>query len=711
MFDRASAGSVSLSASSGRGPTPRYWAYLSYSHRDARQAERLHRALETYRIPKALVGRVTAAGPTPKHLTPIFRDRDELSAASDLSSEIEGALAASRHLVVVCSPAAAASRWTDLEIATFKRLHPDRPIFAVIVAGEPFASSLPGREAEECFPPALRHRFDARGRMTKERAEPIAADLRPKGDGRRLAKLKLVAGVLGLALDELARREAGRRQQRLAWLAAASVAGMMVTSALAVSAVIARNEARAQRTEAEGLIEFMLTDLRKKLEPVGRLDALDSVGARALTYYQRQDAGRLSGDALGLRARALLLIGEIASLRGDMPGAQRRFAETAGSTAELLRRDPDNTKRLFDHAQSVYWLGYTAWQRGEAKAAERQFTTYRVLAEKMVRLEPNRPEWQTELGYAHNNLGTLLIDTGRPLEAAKVFQTALALKQQALKAAPDDRDRIRAVGQSYGWLASSTEQAGDIAGALGFRASERRLYERLLVVDPRDADALQALLTNRSVTSRLLLWQGRVNAAVTEARDAVTIAADLEQREPANIARTDFLVASRLRLADISVAAGLRGGGEEIALALETARRAATRDPANLRIARDLWEAELLRAELLLPHQPVEAVALASRQRPLLQEALAKDPRNRSMKWLLARNWLIECQASPSGDPSQSACRNVVATLADLAPTDPEIAVLRLLALSHAGDPHADVVKRQLNRLGFRHPQYLRLLS
>ena len=65
-----------------------------------------------------------------------------------------------------------------------------------------------------------------------------------------------------------------------------------------------------QRREAEGLVGFMLGDLKDKLEPIGRLDALDAVGSRALDYYQRQDRGALSDEALAQRARALTLIGE-----------------------------------------------------------------------------------------------------------------------------------------------------------------------------------------------------------------------------------------------------------------------------------------------------------------------------------------------------------------------------------------------------------------
>src|SRR5687768_857960 len=93
----------------------RYRAFLSYSHKDAAAAGRLHRRLETYRVPKRLVGAATPRGPVPERLTPIFRDRDELPAATNLSEEVRAALADSAALIILCSPDAASSRWVAEE--------------------------------------------------------------------------------------------------------------------------------------------------------------------------------------------------------------------------------------------------------------------------------------------------------------------------------------------------------------------------------------------------------------------------------------------------------------------------------------------------------------------------------------------------------------------------------------------------------------------
>ena len=240
-------------------------AFLSYSHKDAAIADWLHEELEEFRVPPRLVGKLTDQGPVPKRLAPIFRDRHELAARHDLGEEIEEAIAGSRFLIVLCSPAAAKSRWIDEEIACFKRLHREDRILAAIVDGEPFASDMPGREDEECFPPALRVRFDSRGRPTAQRAEPIAADLREDGDGRKD----------GAAQDR--RRNARRRARRSGAARGAAPAppalcdhrGVGRRNAVhqraAYTAIDARDEARDQRREAEGLIGFMLGDLREKL--------------------------------------------------------------------------------------------------------------------------------------------------------------------------------------------------------------------------------------------------------------------------------------------------------------------------------------------------------------------------------------------------------------------------------------------------------------
>ncbi len=188
----------------------KYRAFISYSHRDEKWAAWLHSALETYRVPKALVGQTTQFGVVPARLAPIFRDRDELASATDLGQLLTQALRDSACQIVICSPAAALSRWVTEEVLTFKRLGRSDRVLCLIVDGEPYTGA-----ADEAFPKAVRFKVGADGQLSSEPAEPIAADVRPGKDGKTNALLKIIAGMLGVGLDALKQREQARRQRRI----------------------------------------------------------------------------------------------------------------------------------------------------------------------------------------------------------------------------------------------------------------------------------------------------------------------------------------------------------------------------------------------------------------------------------------------------------------------------------------------------------------
>ena len=106
-------------------------------------------------------------------------------------------------------------------------------------------------------------------------------------------------------------------------------------------------------------------------------------------------------------------MGEIANSRGDLNGALSRYNEAFASTQELLRRSPDDPKRLFDHAQNVFWVGQIAWQRGQIPQAERSIREYLRLAEHMMALDPANEKYRLERKYAKTSLGAILIDLRR----------------------------------------------------------------------------------------------------------------------------------------------------------------------------------------------------------------------------------------------------------------------------------------------------------
>ena len=214
----------------------KYKAFISYSHEDEMWAKWLHKALESYKPPKHLVGKATNYGPVPERIAPIFRDREELASSTELGDVLTEALRQSACLLVICSPNAAQSRWTNEEILTYKRIGQKDRIFCLIVDGEPGASASPDTAAKECFPEAVTHQIGEDGELSDIRSEPIAADARPGKDNKQDAKLKLIAGMLGVDFDNLKQREQQQRHRRMVAVTVVAAIGMAITTGLAATA-------------------------------------------------------------------------------------------------------------------------------------------------------------------------------------------------------------------------------------------------------------------------------------------------------------------------------------------------------------------------------------------------------------------------------------------------------------------------------------------
>lgn len=310
----------------------KYRAFISYSHADEAWAAWLHRRLEHYRVPSHLVGRNTSNGPVPRRLGRCFRDQAELSAASDLTETLRQALRDSQSLIIVCSPRSAASRWVNEEIKYFRSLGRGGSIYALIADGEPNAQD----PAQESFPRALLEDEDGR-----PLSEPLAADARPGKDGKADGFLKLVSGLIGVGFDELRQREQKRRTRLMAAAVGASLAIALITTVLAINASRARSEAELRRQQADDLINFLLGDLTERLVPVGRLDVLDAVTGKLMSYLNATDVATLDDTALAQRIQALMGVADIRDKRAQMTEARDAADEAVRNARELVRRNPD----------------------------------------------------------------------------------------------------------------------------------------------------------------------------------------------------------------------------------------------------------------------------------------------------------------------------------------------------------------------------------
>ncbi len=286
-----------------------YRAFFSYARADDRIANWLHRQLDAYRTPKALVGAEGTLGPAPPKLHPIFRDRTDLQAGGHVDASLQQALEESETLVVLCTPTSAKSHWVNHECETFLRLGREGHIFPVIAAGAPDS----GDAETECFPPALR----GKGLLAADLREIRLPSGQLVGDGKEGGRLKLIAGLLGLPLDKLVQRERRRQRQTVAMLSAAA----LVFAGVALLAGLQTLAANRQRAETlNTLYRFYATRSR-----------------------ERTDEGKLA-EAV----RYALAGMQVAPANAEEYRAALAFAmHAAGETAALLPHDDEEVEFLY----------------------------------------------------------------------------------------------------------------------------------------------------------------------------------------------------------------------------------------------------------------------------------------------------------------------------------------------------------------------------
>jgi len=428
----------------------------------------LHSALETYSIPKSLRSKESRA-----KLSPIFRDTTELTAHHSLSEKIRDAVQSSRFLIVICSPAAKISHWVNEEIRLFRTLHGEDSILCVLAEGKP----------ETSFPPAL----------TENGQEPLAANISGSKDNFRLGMTQIAASMLDVGLDQLVQRDAKRRRNRLRFVTAISMAFAAVMGGMAWTAVNARDAAEISRSEAEKMSEFMLTDLKQDLEPLGKLNVLDNVGKRVTEYYRAIPLSDMDNDRLARQARARHLLGQVALDQGKMEKAKSEIDAAYAATQEILKQNPYDTEAIFAHAQSAYWVGAIFEKIGNYDRMEIPLSKYNELAQKLYQSDPENFNWVMEAAWGQNNLGFWAKSLGtksKTQESIGYYSQAISYFKEALAIDPDSKSAQYELSNTLAGRSLAELEFGTAERSRAFKLEELEYLDQLGKQYPDDKKIL-----------------------------------------------------------------------------------------------------------------------------------------------------------------------------------------------------------------------------
>jgi tetratricopeptide (TPR) repeat protein len=674
-----------------------YRAFISYSHSDEAWARWLQRALESYRLPKSLR---QSQPHLPARLFPIFRDRDELASGGDLSESIRKAMDDSDALIVVCSPAARVSHWVNEEIRRFRASGRGDRIFCLLVAGNPDPHS------PECaFPAAILQ--DESGNIIHE---PLAADATPGGDGKRNAMLKIAAGLLDVGVDDLKRRDAQRQARFWSIVAAGAVFIAVLTIGLAVYALNAKRESEIRRSQAENLIGFMLGDLRERLEPIGKLEILDSIGDQAMNYFATL-GDRGTPNELRERGKALHQIGEVRKSKGDLKAALLAFEESLKQMQALHEADPENNDNLFELGQAEFWVGYVAWERGDLKLAEKALKNYMQYSRELLRRDPGNSVYNMELSYAYSNLGSLARARGNTRAALDNFILSRDINAEELKKTPEDIELAYSLAEAWSWIGSSKMDLGDLTGSDEAFAEIAKLLRPIYLKD-ENARATFTYASNLTFQTDAKLYLGDIDSAKRLNAESLGILSMLTEKDPNNADWQQVLFkAELLRLSMIPRGGWTNGHDAELDGLVVRANALVAKDPSSTKnkiLASGMYREKALRK--LQNGKTKEAIVSAETSRDLIVGLLEESDKSPLLVAESAKSTLILGSAQMA-DGQAGLAKNTWAETATLLDGQTirifDFSPLRRLLAMNLGEAEkAMVMESELSKAAYKDPRY-----
>ncbi len=94
-----------------------------------------------------------------------------------------------------------------------------------------------------------------------------------------------------------------------------------------------------ERDRAENLVSFMVYDLQKKLEPIGRLELLKDIHQRAFEYFE--GVGETADTrSLDRKTDALINRGVQLFAAGQLPEARQSFEQAVDLSTKLAAENP-----------------------------------------------------------------------------------------------------------------------------------------------------------------------------------------------------------------------------------------------------------------------------------------------------------------------------------------------------------------------------------
>jgi eukaryotic-like serine/threonine-protein kinase len=495
------------------------------------------------------------------------------------------------------------------------------------------------------------------------------------------------------------------------------VATTVITTVQAGRVDRARNIADQRREQAEGLISFMVGDLRRKLEPIGRLEILDTVGMRALAYFAAVPSSELSERELLRRSQTLSQIGQVRMTQGDLDLAASAFRESEQLARALAARDTVSEWQKW-LGEAHFWLGYTHYLRGELDEALGEFEPYLEISRRLVERDPTNPDWQLELGFAHTNIGSVREAQGNLTAALEYFRYTLEVKERLVLLDTSNMEWLLSLAHSRNTVGRAHERLGHLDSAEVHYRADVAIKERLVARDSANMMWRQFLVPARMYAARIDELRGRPSAAAAGYEAARRVAISLYAADSTNAEWARSVAVTSLSAGRTRIQLGQAADGLELLRAGRRILRALVgRDSTNADLRERLGVAELEIARAMAGSGDRRAAATSAAAAESLLGPLAANPNaEQRVRVDLAYVRLLsaELHAREGAAAAARAAWNSALEVLDTSMPGDELRALDARARALVGVGRANEARTlvaQLQQSGYREPAFTRFAT
>ncbi|MFS2137506.1 winged helix-turn-helix domain-containing protein [Duganella sp. Dugasp56] len=510
-----------------------------------------------------------------------------------------------------------------------------------------------------------------------------------------------------------------RRGERLRLTITVVMAGLaLLAGGLFLMARSAQQAAEQHRTEAEGLMGYMLGEFVDKLRPLGKLDLLDSVSNRALKYLSDPARPGDTDTALAQRAKSLQVLSEVRIARADPAGATTALLAGRAILQQQLKTHSSDLAMIKSAGENAFWLGQIHLDQKDWDQAQRYFGEYRDHSDRLAAAAPADVDSWIEQSFAHNSLGTVALRRGDVARAASEFALSVELKSRAHAQKPQDKQIIADLADSLSWLASAEMQQGKLPQAEALYVRGLALLQTLHDTYPNDVSWVNQLAAGWSHQSDLLQARGQLDAAYNAAQNAHELLRTIVAKDLSNKNWQRNLYIAELRMFDTDTRkrtpAQALAQLEQLQIHSSELSRL---EPKRLNLQALVAVVQLRKAtQLLQQGQTSSAASVLQPALDKLRELHTAVPAEQVFLNALNDALLLnaDLRAQQDDASARESCAEVRALLRPLVSGSSDFHLLAPWAKAHAcldQSEHVGAVKKQLEAMPYRDVTYLYYLS